>query len=264
MALAIETIESAVAAAEEAVVKLERLFERPELVQIHDLCCFRHIRRHDLLMSYLKCVRSVSSLNACLVLLRHGYVQEIGVLCRCIDDNNQDVIFLATPLGANGKPSDSQERMVKEFYQEEFNHRDPLLSTQKRDRVSRQKVQAEISRMHGQPLSPHKVGRVQHCLSNAFSGYVHSAYVHIMEMYGGVKANALHYHMHGLLGTPRIAEWTKMLPNYVYRTMIAIEMVAKRCGDEEVEKELEGKRIEFERVSGIGKQTVSVNKSSKK
>jgi len=75
-----------------------------------------------------------------------------------------------------------------------------------------------------------------------------------MEMYGGVKANALHYHMHGLLGTPRIAEWTSALSNYVYRTMIAIEMVAKRCGDEEVEKELEGRRSEFERVTGIGEQ----------
>ncbi len=108
--------------------------------------------------------------------------------------------------------------------------------------------------MCGQPLNPHEVGRVQHSLSTAFSGYVHSAYVHVMEMYGGEKANALHYHMHGLLGTPRIAEWTAALSNYVYRTMIAIEMVAKRCGDAEVEKELEGKRGEFERVTGIGEQ----------
>lgn len=205
-------------------------------------------------MSYLKCVRSVSSLNACLVLLRHGYVQEIGVLCRCIDDNNEDVTYLGTRHGDDAKQSQIQERMVKEFFQEEFDHVDPLLSTQKRDRVPRQKVQAGISRMCSQPLSPHEVGRAQHCLSSSFSGYVHSAYVHVMEMYGGVKANALHYHMHGLLGTPRIAEWTSALSNYVYRTMIAIEMVAKRCGDEEVEKELEGRRSEFERVTGIGEQ----------
>ena len=262
MKVKIEHLERAVDAAEDAVVKLERHFERPRFVQVHGSPCFRHTKHDDLLMSHLKCVRSVSSLNACLVLLRHGYVQEIGVLCRCVDDNNQDVTFLGAPLGQNGKVSEHQERMVKEFFQEEFDDADPLLSTQKRDRVPRPKVHAAISRLPGQPFNPHETGRVHHSLHAAFSGYVHGAYVHIMEIYGGEDINALSYHMHGLLDTPRISEWTEALSNYVYRTLIAIEIVAKRCSDVTVQQEVEGHRLEFESASDIGERARVVQLSA--
>ena len=258
MKLTIEHLERAVGAAEDAVAKLERHFERPRFLQLHGSPCFRHTKYNALLMSHLKCVRSVSSLNACLVLLRNGYVQEIGILCRCVDDNNQDVTFLGTPLGENRKISEHQERMLKEFFQEEFDDADPLLSTQKRDRVPRQKVHAGISRLPGQPINPHEAGRVHHSLHAAFSGYVHGAYVHIMEIYGGDDMNSLSYHMHGLLGTPRIPEWTDALSSYVYRTLIAIEIVAKRCTDVTVQQEIEKSRLEFESVTGIGERARAI------
>jgi hypothetical protein len=136
MTVLIEHLDEAVAAAESVVMKLERHFEPPTFVQIHGTLCFRHTKHDDLLIAHLKCVRSVSSLNACLLLLRHGYVQEIGVLCRCDEDNNQDVTFLATPLGKDGTPSENQQRLVREFFQEEFDAADPLLSMQKRESPS--------------------------------------------------------------------------------------------------------------------------------
>ena len=79
----------------------------------------RYDDQNELLLSYLKCIRAVSTLSACILLLEHGYVQETGALCRCIDEFCEDVWFLAVPLGDNG-PSEDQLRMVEAFYQEEF------------------------------------------------------------------------------------------------------------------------------------------------
>jgi hypothetical protein len=126
------------------------------------------------------------------------------------------------------------------------------------------KVHAGIASLRGQPFNPHESGRVAHSLHAAFSGYVHAAYVHIMEIYGGEDMNALSYHMHGLLDTPRIPEWTDALSNYVYRTLIAIEIVAKRCRDVDVQQGIEGHRMEFESVTGIGERARAVHLSAQR
>jgi hypothetical protein len=56
-----------------------------------------------------------------------------------------------------------------------------------------------------------------------------------------------------MLGTPRIPEWTDALANYVYRTAMSLEIVAKRCEDAVVEKLLRQSRISFEESTGLGK-----------
>ena len=164
MNITIETLESLVRVTETAVCSLDRHFEQPSLARVHGDQVFRHANRDALLMSYLKCVISVSSLNACLVLLRHGYVQEVGALCRCVEENCQDVFFLSSPMGVGGKPSEDQQRLIRDFFQEEFDSADPLLSTQKRDRVPRSKVLAGIARLPGQPMNPHDAQRLSRCL----------------------------------------------------------------------------------------------------
>jgi len=131
---------------EQAVIKLELCaqalgdnFPQPSLIDYGGLPFFRHKGNEydDLLASYLKCIRMVSSLKASLVLLKKGFVQEVYVLCRCIDEFFEDILFLSTPLN-EGSPSKDQRRFIEEFYQEEFDHpKNPLASTQKRDRVPR-------------------------------------------------------------------------------------------------------------------------------
>lgn len=252
MPVIIDQLRDAIEQTKSVVEALDRHFIHPELVEIKGKLFFRHKKQNDLLLSQLKCIRAVSSLNACIVLLEHGFVQEIGTLCRCIDDFYQDVLFLASPLGESG-PSEQQKRLVEEFFQEEFDNIDnPLRSTQVRNRVPRSKVLAGIARMLGQPLNPNDAQEIQRTLQQGFSGYVHGAYVHIMEIYGGSREN-LHYHMKGLSGTPRISEWIDAFSNYVYRTMIAVEVVAMRCEDAAATKAIQTARMSLEEVTGLGK-----------
>jgi hypothetical protein len=242
-----EYLKASVAQLEGLVQELGSSFEKPTLVDLGGHKVFRHRVKNDLLMSYLKCVRAVSSLNAALVLLKHGYVQEVGTLCRCIQDFYEEVLFLATSLGEK-EPSADQRRLVEEFYQEEFDQpADPLVSTQKRDRVPRPKIQAGIARIQGQPVNPSDAKTLHRTIQQVFSGYVHGAYVHTMEMYGG---NPPKYHTNGMLGTPRIHEWEGQLVSYVYRTINAVEFVAKRVGANTSIENLRKLREAFERETG--------------
>lgn len=233
---------------------LGRNFDAAELVEVNGKPQFRHRYKNDLLMSYLKCIRAVSSLNAAMLLLRYGYIQEVGALCRCVDEFCEEVLFLATPLGEEGEYSKAQQRLVDEYFQEEFEeNRDANLKPASRDRVRREKVQAGIARIQGYPVNPHDGKLMHQTLGKTFSGYIHGAYPHTMELYGGPSHEQCEFHINGMLGTPRIPEWVAALSNYVYRTAMCLEVVARRCEDNEVETSLRQLRISFEENTGLGK-----------
>jgi|CXWL01.1.fsa_nt_gi hypothetical protein len=253
MGISIDQLASFLNEQEALAHELGRNFKPPRFVRVHGLPQVRHEIKSDLLMSYLKCLRAISSLNAALILLRSGFIQEVGALCRCIDEFCEDVHYLATPLGEEGKYSQDQQRLVEEFFQEEFlDSNSPLLEVAPRNRVSRDKVRAGIARIQGQPINPHDTNHLFRTIDKSFSGYVHGAYVHIMEMYVGPELERCRFHTRGMLGTPRIQEWTETVANYVYRLALAIEIVARRCTDERVRKQLEELRIKFEENTGMG------------
>jgi hypothetical protein len=107
----------AVLQTERAISTLWPCVQRPALVDISGLLFHRHHDRDELLLSYLKCVRAVSSLNASLLLLDAGHVFEVHTLCRCIDECSEDVWFFAEPDGEDGRPSENQRRAFEEFFQ---------------------------------------------------------------------------------------------------------------------------------------------------
>lgn len=247
----IEVLRQGIDMTQRVVESLDRHFPQPEFVEVGKGYKFRHRHKDDLLLSYLKCVRSVSSLNACMVLLGQGYVQEMGVLCRCIEEHTEDVFFLVAPLGESG-PSEQQAQMVQDFFQEEFDvPESPFLSTQKRNRVPRPKVTAGIARINGNTLNPSDMQDMGRTLYKGFSGYVHGAYGHIMESYGSTLGQP-HYHMRGMSGTPRIQEWTNTLMSWVYRTMLAVECVCKRCDDPAATGAIQAARGSVENATGVG------------
>jgi len=53
----------------------------------------------DSLVCYLKGMKAVSTLNASLVLLKSGFTQEVGALCRMVDDACNEILFLIKPEG---------------------------------------------------------------------------------------------------------------------------------------------------------------------
>jgi hypothetical protein len=215
----------------------------PALVNRGGAPFFRHQELSDNLLCLLKGVKLVSNLNASLLLYRGGFTQELGALSRISDDLANDILFMLKPLDGE-KPSKDQVRFFEEFFQEEFdNPNDPLGSAQKRDNVSRRKVHATFAHLAKDHVNPSDGQAMVSTIHAALSGYVHGAYPHIMEMYGG---NPPRFHMSGMRGTPRMAEWSSQIVNYVYRTIMVAELTARKLGQEEMEKQLRALLIEFE------------------
>jgi hypothetical protein len=206
---------------------------------------FRHGTQHDCLLIYLKGVRWVSLLNASIVLLESGHVHEMGVLCRCMDETFEDMLLFIRNLGPEDKPTDAQERVLKEFFQEQFEDSSaPMLSTNKRDRVPRDKLRSAIAGLPENAVNPHDHARLHGTIYDTYSGYVHGAYPHIMELYSN---NPPQYHMAGMCGTPRIQEWQSQLIDYVYRGVLGTWYAAKRLGEEVVAEDVFSLRSEMER-----------------
>lgn len=182
-------------------------------------------------------VRVASLLNASLVLTRKGFVQEVYILCRSIDEANDDVLFWALPLGETGT---SQEQMthLKDFYQELMPDPSKPLSNPKRQAVQRARIHELTSNAHGPEVSEN-VKNIVKGIYRLFSGYVHGAYSTIMELYGR------DYHLNGMLGTPRIDECINNLPNYVYRSFLSLEQIAVRLEKKELAARIRSVTLNF-------------------
>lgn len=205
---------------------------------------FRHETQHDCLLIYLKGVRWASLLNASIILLEAGHVHEIGILCRCMDESFEDMLLFIRNLGQEGEPTKEQERVLKEFFQEQFDDPSvPMLSARKRDRVPRPKLRAALAGLQENVINPHDHARINEIIYDAFSGYVHGAYPHIMELFGG---NPPQYHMAGMLGASRIQEWQRQLIHYAYRGVLGAWYVAKRLGEDGIAADIFSLRNDME------------------
>ena len=223
--------------------ELARASEQPIYVPDRHYPRFRHKQHSEILLCLLKGIKTVSTLNAALVLLRAGYAQEVNLLCRVADDCINDVLFMLVPH-AEGKPSKDQERFFDEFFQEQFEDASrPLGSSTKRDNVARKKIHAAFGKLVAEHLNPSDAQAVVNTVSQTLSGYVHGAYPHIMELY---DADPSRFHMKGMVGTRRIQEaWSQFL-QYLHRCIMTCELVAKKLGSPKVAADSRSLLLEFE------------------
>lgn len=206
---------------------------------------FRYKDHTDTLLCFLKGVKMISTLNAALVLLQRGYVQEVNVLCRVADDCASDIIYMIKPE-ADRALVEKQVRFMKDFFQEEF--ADPtnvLGSRQKREGGTRQSVFAAFGRATDEQeiLNRSDAQNMLTVTHGAMSGYVHGAYPHIMDLYGGLPP---HFHISGMSGTPREREGFNQLVTHLYRAIMASAFISMKLGLTNVEKELREQLAEFE------------------
>lgn len=226
----------------EAVDVMSRAFRRieavlapPERVPYRDSFVFRYKNKgiHEALIQ--KLARYISGLNAIKVLLGAGYAQEACVLFRTIDEIREDIFFLAT-AETNRARTDRHTQYLEAFYAEAaFSRPEGSLDIPKPNLVPRKKVRAHAINVLGEDLNPSKALAAGESLSTVFSGYIHAASENIMNMYGGYPP---HFHIEGMLGTPRVTECIRATENYVYRGLLVTIIVAKAFGDAPLVDEL--------------------------
>ena len=218
----------------------------PKKVPFKDSFVYRHVEKsiHQPLVQ--KLARCISTLHSARLLMENGFVQEQGALQRMLNEMNEDITFLSFGIIFNDI-TPLHQSYLDAFFEEEFDAETALASTQKRPMVPRKKIQAYLSRVEGLPLDPSTSAKASRTVSKAYSGYVHAASPHIMDMYGGHPPK---FHVRGMRGTERHDEHREDLWNYFYRTIISFAFVAKAFGDEELFATIKEFTREFERLSG--------------
>lgn len=198
----------------------------------------------DSLACYLKGVKAVSTLNGALILLKYGFTQEVGALCRMVDEACNEILFLIKPEDKNIL-SKHQKQFLDSFYQEEFSDVGNILKAHNpRHTVPSQKIHASLAKSIFSSINPSDAQAMTSVVQKTLSGYIHGAYPQIMEMYGG---NPPHFHIEGMLGTPRIKEWTTQVIGYTDKLILLSILISNKLGAYGVEKLMQDFRFEFEK-----------------
>ncbi len=241
-----ELYEQTLATLERTLHLLADRVPSPKRVPVGDSFVYRYEERSIHQAIVQKLARLISSLRAAELLLEAGYLQEQAALQRSLDECSEDVQFLS--LGViYADITDLHRRWLKAFYEEEFDTpADPIASVQTRDTPARKKIRAYIARSKASAsIEPTRSGAVGETISKAYSGYVHGASPHIMEMYGGDPPR---FHVHGLLGTPLYDTHRDDLWNYFYRGILTFGMAAKAFGDDKLFEQIRQTANEFEKT----------------
>jgi hypothetical protein len=216
------------AALEKAFRRLEHQVPPPKLKRVKRHLLLRHREQSIEQALIQKLARYISSLHAAQLLLKHGFVQEQGVLQRTLDELHEDTYFLAIAI-TNDKITELHQRYLKAFFAEEFdNPSDPVGSHADREMVPRKKIRAYISRVVGAPANSSRDLAVSKTISKVYSGFVHAASPHIMEMCDGSSSR---FQLSGMVGSPRIEEYEYDIWNYYYRGLLNATVTGKAFGD---------------------------------
>jgi len=240
-----KTKEALLEACDRTLELLQSEFGNPEVVSVRGGNAFRYARKNDLLMSYLKCVSALSAANAANILFESGHVAEVIALCRICNECYEDVVFLASPLGDNGKVSERQISHIKEYFQEEFSESGSLAEAQAvRHRTPRSKIQAAIASIPSDISNPHSRRENLNVLYKASSGSVHSAYFQAMDLCGG-SAESPRFHVNGISDKNKVDEYALTFNSAINNVSSSIFLLAKRCSQLRLASDLELIQVEF-------------------
>lgn len=211
---------------EAALRRLEELVPVPCDVPLHGNWVLRYQEQTIQQAIVAKLARYISLLNGAKLLMEHGQVHEQAVLQRCMDETDSDILFLTLAL-IKDEYTERHEEFLTEFWKEEFDAPKAMDSTQDRAAPRRDKIRAWIANTMGN--DPSTAIKADRSLYRSFSGYVHGAAPHIMDLHDGQR-----FHVTGVLGTSRHDEHRDDLWNYYYRGICVVAFAAKALGDEEL------------------------------
>lgn len=219
---------------------------QPQRVPFRGSFVFRYVEKTVQQAIIQKLARIISGLYAAQILLETGFVQELGAIQRMLDEFREDVVFLCYAVIKNDI-KELHNEYLENFYQEELDpEEDSAAFSKSRPMVKRQKIRAEIARFEESELDRSRGVDLYKTISKVYSGYVHGASSHIMEMYG---ENPNRFHVAGMRGTPIHDMHKYDLWNYFYRAICTFGIAAKTFGDEKLFSKIQSNRDNFERQS---------------
>jgi hypothetical protein len=227
---------------EHALLLLSRAVPSPKLIDVSEnFPGWRYLEQLPQQAIVIKLARLLSALHAAKVLLDAGLVLDVGASKRIIDEITEDVIFISSAVRKEDQDP-KHIKFLREFWQEEFDpEAEPELKNLARDRLPRNKVRANNSKLLGGDFRTH----AQEVIDKTYSGYVHGASGHTMEIFGGrdFKFNFTH-----MKNTPPWNSQQNEMPNYFHRAICTFGIAADVIGDANLFSDLIDFRARFEKL----------------
>lgn len=214
---------------------LSRQLGAPARVTVNGGCTYRFQEQNVYVAIILKLVRVITGLQAIFHLNRLGLLQEQAVLQRVADELTEDISFLSNSVIFNDF-TEVHSRFLEAFFEEEFEEgKTAVESAQKRPMIPRKKIQSYINKNRDSGGDPYSGKEVSRTISKGYSGYVHAAAPHVMELYFG---NPPGFHLAGSQSSPLYEDHVDDMLNYFYRGILAVAFSAKAFGNEDVFQEV--------------------------
>ena len=174
----------------------------------------------------LKAVRTVSALNAMVVLARGGFVQEIGVLVRTMVECTTHIEFVLDALDGNDVLAPDVDKYVQDFFADfARNSSADFKRAQVRQGVVHQRLGETLDNISRQAGDDSRRAPAERMYSNVYltySNYIHAKYPEIMDLYGGVPG---HFHLDGMRGTPKDDENLRIIDAFIDTAAIALKLM---------------------------------------
>lgn len=197
------------------------------------------------LAMFLKLARSIGLLGGLRLTVERGMIQEGGILKRAIDETDEDILFLS--WGHQNGIEGIHDEYLSAFWAEEFEDANIILNHKRRRSVLRRKIQAYNSRQLG--VSDHSTAQsVDRLIQAVFSGFVHGASVHILDLY---DLKSKRFAVAGLANTPVSRSYVIDSANYPYRVLMSAVMISRRLGLDTIAGGFECKLKEAEKFVGL-------------
>ena len=244
-----EYLQKQVALLERSVVSFNRCITQP-IFEPTMSGRFRYDKPDDpVVFLVLKMARIVTGLYSMLNLTKSGLFEDAGAICRIILECSHDIDFVMEGLTHDPFPIDKQE-FVDSFFNDETRTPEEMLATmRKQATIPRRKVYPSVGRLLS-PDNPDRQQRTAKVLEEAFSGYVHAAYPHIMEMYEGVSKE---FRMSGVEAS--IDSWIKQLALTIQASLNQFSILAKSLGLQDLKNELVASVNELEKSEIYARKT---------
>lgn len=168
-----------------------------------------------------KFARFISGLHSIRLLLECGFLQEMGVIQRTLDDFEEDILFFTLGIVNNDMTMRHTEYLNYHWMDERGG------SIVKRPQVSRKHIRAYNAKYCGD--DPSSMISAGHKIHKGYSGFVHGSGEAIIDM---CMSDPPRYFLRGMLDSPLYSDHEQDLWNYMYRGLVASTCMARVFCDE--------------------------------
>jgi len=238
---------------ENAVNKMQVKIGKPLYLPEEGKPRYRYGEKSAVIIQLLKAVRIVSGLNASMVLLEKGFIQEIGVLIRAIKEFMTDIEFLQEGI-ENGTFNKQQDKFIKDFFEKDLQTPEELIA-EKQSYVPRRKKIASLARTYEIYDDFDSIRKKFQAIDQGFDGYIHGLYPHIMELYEGTyDGSSEGFVLSGTTLSRKKESWRQQISIDIHGALNIINLVAINLELIELADELHDKRNNFENSIAFNKK----------